>query len=456
MHLLLWYWQIIACFIQYYFYHCNKLNQFTSKKDSFMKQKLQNLFFLFLLGTIGANAQGPVITAAGVNPVIGESFKVIFANANSVNAPDTGGANRVWDYSSLQDSAYATISVVSPKGLLFADSFPSSDLALQIAIDTIREIEYDQANTTSWGFLGLVSYINVNDTNSMEVDIYNPKQNEIVYPMSYKKLYTDSLIYQDYFYTDGNLTDYDPSNLQYDTLFADGYGTLKLPNATYTNVLREYSGQGYDGNGEYDFYVNGVHWPVLVLNSYVDSAYNAYWMAYYYGGAILPIEISSFTASWKDKLPYLQWEAANTENTKQFNIQRSADGRGFATVGQVGVSGGASYHFVDNDIPTGTIYYRLQQVDKNGQTFYSNTARLTVNGQLLTVYPNPTKETIHVSLKSGNQAQVLIYDVAGKLVYENKSYTSAAAIATDSWGKGTYLVRIKDNDGWKTGSFEKE
>ena len=125
-------------------------------------------------------------------------------------------------------------------------------------------------------------------------------------------------------------------------------------------------------------------------------------------------------------------------------------------MGQVGVSGGASYHFEDNYIPSSTVYYRLQQVDKNGQTFYSAMARLTVNGQPLTVYPNPAKGTIHVSVPNGNAVYVMIYDAIGRLVYENKNYSSAQPITTDSWSKGTYLVKVKDNEGWKVSSFVKE
>ena len=102
------------------------------------------------------------------------------------------------------------------------------------------------------------------------------------------------------------------------------------------------------------------------------------------------------------------------------------------------------------------VYYRLQQVDKTGKLFYSNSLRLTVDGQRFSVYPNPVKGSVHLSVPSGNQVTVIIYNVAGKLVYENKNLTAADAIATDTWGKGTYTVRIKDNNGWQVSSFEKE
>ena len=81
-----------------------------------MKQKLQNIFFLFLLGTIGAKAQGPVITATGFNPQIGDSYKMQSTQRIST-VVDLYGANKLWDFSSIKDSGLAKIfSFVSPTG----------------------------------------------------------------------------------------------------------------------------------------------------------------------------------------------------------------------------------------------------------------------------------------------------------------------------------------------------
>ena len=98
----------------------------------------------------------------------------------------------------------------------------------------------------------------------------------------------------------------------------------------------------------------------------------------------------------------------------------------------------------------------MQQLDKNGQVFYSGIEQLTVNRLPLAVFPNPVKNAVHIAGINGNKAEIMIYDVAGKLVYQNKNYSAADAIATDAWSKGTYMVRLKDNDGWKASSFEKE
>ena len=421
-----------------------------------MRQNLQSLFFLFIFGILGANAQ-PVITAAGFNPQVGDKIKWQYTNTYSVTPPDAGGANKVWDYTNLKDSGtVSVINIVSPKGLLYADSFPTANMA--VVNDTLN-IDYWQTSSKGWGVVG---YYYKSTSGSINFSRINPIYNYIVYPMSYKKIYIDSVSQYNNYYDGRTWTPY--SGTQYDTLNADGYGTLKLPGATYNNVLRvfNHSGTSYgsNGGGAYFFYTNGIHFPLLVLGSNTSYANGietiTSWDAEYYKGGALPIEISSFTTSWQNKHPFLQWDATNTENTKQFNIQRSTDGRSFTTIGRVGVTKSTAYHFEDDYLPNSIVYYRLQQIDKTGATFYSNTALLAVNQLPFSVFPNPTKGSIHLSLTTEAKVQVLVYDVLGKLVYNNTNFSFTDAIATDSWTKGTYLVKIKDNNGWKTSSFEKQ
>ena len=249
-----------------------------------MRKKLQSLFFLFVFGILGANAQ-PIITAEGFNPQVGDKIKRQNAKISSVISPDSGGANRVWDYSNLKDSgAISVINVISPEGLPYVDSFPTANMA---AIFDTTSFEYWQTSNKGWGQVG--NYYK-SPSGSIMLNRANSIVNYIVYPMSYKKVYTDSISINFNNY-DGNFW---PQYIytQYDTLNADGYGTLKLPGVTYNNVLRVFSHSGTSsssfGSGIYFFYANGIHFPLLVLSS--NTSYNngietiASWNAQYYKG----------------------------------------------------------------------------------------------------------------------------------------------------------------------------
>ena len=418
-----------------------------------MKNRIYIFFALSLLASFSAFAQ-PVITAVGVTPVVCDAFKVQYATTTKHNAPTIRGANLTWDYSTILDSNFTQTSrYINPLGLGLpgSDSFPNATLAAFDATDAI--VGYLNPTSSSLGMLG-EDFYGVGSLNK-----FTPQRTLYFFPATYQDSFTDSFTYINPQETDGYTVE------GYDTLVVDSYGTLILPNATYDSVLREkvvttlkYYYTGYAqpvlivSQTNYEFGLNGFHGPLLELTE--NSLNPGVWGADYMYTYPLPLTISGFDVSWQNKMPCLQWDAANTENTKQFNIQRSEDGHTFYTVGQVGVGGGSSYNYLDNYIPTSTVYYRLQQLDKDGKTFYSATAQLTVNSKQLSVYPNPSRGTIHVSVPSDNQVYLMIYDIAGKLLYENKTYFSTQPIATDSWGKGTYLVRVKDNDGWKGSSFE--
>lgn len=422
-----------------------------------MKQKLQNILFLFLLGTMGAKAQGPVITAVGFNPRIGYSFKIQPTYYYTFTPPkiDTG-ANIVWDYSNMKDSGSATIySYVSPNGLANSDSFPSANIAsVRNLTSTYTITNFYKTSDTSYDNLGGYSVISGKQS---KVGYYSPATTINKYPMSYGVLYTDSINS----YSTGSSSIPSPFKLGiiHDTLRAIGYGTLKLPNATYDSVVCIYV--SHNGRYNYLFLRNGIYNSLMSLsyNSFLQGdtiLFKRWWTASYYSGTPLPLQISSFTASWQNKMPYLQWEAANTENTKAFNVQRSMDGNVFSNVGQVVVNNVSSYQFKDNYTPTSTVYYRLQQVDKTGKFFYSNSLKLTDNRIPLTVAPNPARGVIHLMIPAESRVQVMIYNMAGKLVYENKNFTSTDAITTNSWSNGTYTVRVKTNTGWQVSIFEKE
>ena len=63
------------------------------------------------------------------------------------------------------------------------------------------------------------------------------------------------------------------------------------------------------------------------------------------------------------------------------------------------------------------IYYRLQQVDKNGATAYSSIVKINLDDLLpgVTVYPNPVRDIIKLKLTTtAEKWSVTIFDANGK------------------------------------------
>ena len=77
----------------------------------------------------------------------------------------------------------------------------------------------------------------------------------------------------------------------------------------------------------------------------------------------------------------LQWSTATETNNQGFEIQRGTNNRDLVTVGFVKGNGTTtetqSYTYVDNTELSGTVYYRLKQLDLNGKYEYSKVVEVT-------------------------------------------------------------------------------
>ena len=95
-----------------------------------MKHFFTLLFFILLAGLIRVSAQ-PTLTAANSQPQAGDIIGSQYAYTTGVTIGSTG-ANQVWDYSGLTDSAaISVIHFMSPSGTPYAATFPAANLAPQ-------------------------------------------------------------------------------------------------------------------------------------------------------------------------------------------------------------------------------------------------------------------------------------------------------------------------------------
>ncbi|MEN0006324.1 MAG: choice-of-anchor B family protein [Bacteroidota bacterium] len=108
----------------------------------------------------------------------------------------------------------------------------------------------------------------------------------------------------------------------------------------------------------------------------------------------LPVEWLTFDATRIDASVQLHWATATETNSDRFEVERSTDGKNFKTIGTITAAGNSTYrkdyNFQDNDPAVGQNYYRLRQVDYNGQFDYSPTRTVYFPPSTFKVAPNPT------------------------------------------------------------------
>jgi Secretion system C-terminal sorting domain len=167
---------------------------------------------------------------------------------------------------------------------------------------------------------------------------------------------------------------------------------------------------------------------------------------------ILPLQLISFTAKvQKQNIVQLNWQTNNEVNVSHINIQRSTNALEFSTIYKMR-AGNFEYAFTDEltakEQMYKYIYYRLEFVDKNGNTTYSsikNVATNTINNQSITIYPNPAKDNIVIEAKSVKE--ILIVNYLGKTVYKSVANRELLTVNVSQFAKGVYILKVITNTG---------
>jgi hypothetical protein len=143
----------------------------------------------------------------------------------------------------------------------------------------------------------------------------------------------------------------------------------------------------------------------------------------------LPVELLTFDGYQNAFNIDLEWSTATETQSSHFDIQRSSDGQSFETIGTVGAAGYSQevidYYFVDRTPELGINYYRLRQVDTNGE--FEILPMIAIEYELdamaIRVFPNPINlgdrnSTLKLSgLEFGESFEVSIYNTAGTKIY---------------------------------------
>jgi uncharacterized repeat protein (TIGR01451 family) len=177
---------------------------------------------------------------------------------------------------------------------------------------------------------------------------------------------------------------------------------------------------------------------------------------------ILPINLLLFNAKYTNNLVHINWTTTQEINNHHFDIERSINGIKFEKIAEVSGTLNSNsikyYNAVDDNFPQlNTLYYRLKQVDINGQRSLSNIITVNLPKEILksisieSVVPNPVLDMATVNIFSivQNNATINIYDVTGKLIYTlTKKITigrNELEIDFKTYKSALYFIEIIDN-----------
>jgi hypothetical protein len=174
---------------------------------------------------------------------------------------------------------------------------------------------------------------------------------------------------------------------------------------------------------------------------------------------LMPIELVTFKAQQANLNTRLTWTTASESNNAGFDMERSEDGTRFQSIGWIEGKGTTTeaqeYLFDDKYLREGmTYYYRLRQVDYNGQFNFSQVVTVTTDVKGTVVgefYPNPAtagKVTLEVTSTEEGTWQAQVYDPSGKELSNQQIAVAkgfqAVAFDFSTLTPGLYFVKLQD------------
>ena len=179
---------------------------------------------------------------------------------------------------------------------------------------------------------------------------------------------------------------------------------------------------------------------------------------------VLPVVLKSFTATKKVTTIELKWTTVSEINCASFDIERSVDGNRFSKIGNVitqSTNGNNNttlqYSFQDSKPLIGNNYYRIKQMDIDGNYKYSNIEMVKFETAatifIQSVFPNPAVGFSDINLlsKFSGNSNVIVYDEVGRKINQFSVYLNAGEnsihIYTGDLSNGVYIITISLSNG---------
>ncbi len=169
----------------------------------------------------------------------------------------------------------------------------------------------------------------------------------------------------------------------------------------------------------------------------------------------LPVELIAFSAKPAAAAIQLDWLTASESNNAGFVLERRSEKESdFRELGKVAASDAATaqkaYSYTDKEVRPGIqYYYRLQQLDLDGQVSYSDikAAKLTKAAGAVVLSPNPARSEVQVQLEEADALEVRLFDVSGRLVQRVEVQQDRVSLDVSGLPRGIYLVKVSHAEG---------
>ena len=227
------------------------------------------------------------------------------------------------------------------------------------------------------------------------------------------------------------------------------------PASGHTNVPKA---TAYNANGYWQYSkaaaASSANWQYTNLGGGIHQA--EYVVGHFGGGGLgvgsitgfgaLPVRWINFKAIPVQQHVKLEWIIGEETNVNHYQIERSNDGIRFVNIGKLNATAiilPQKKYTSDDVVPLrGVNYYRIKQVDNNGDFTYSKTLLINFkNSVLVNVSPNPARGFVNIR---SNEAitKVWLMDAAGKQMQALQG-SSSGTYKLPVLAAGKYYLKIE-------------
>lgn len=171
----------------------------------------------------------------------------------------------------------------------------------------------------------------------------------------------------------------------------------------------------------------------------------------------LPVEMGQLKAYCNYDRYQIDWTTESEFNASHFEVEKSTNFQDFEYIGQVKASGNTTsrQHYSYTDYSDRSSfdeqhYYRLKQVDFDGNFKRYGPVTTACDLEDFTLFPNPSKGIFHITLPPRDGYSIQVFSLDGKEVFNDITENSFYSLNLEHISSGTYILQvIGDNLEWK-------
>ena len=166
----------------------------------------------------------------------------------------------------------------------------------------------------------------------------------------------------------------------------------------------------------------------------------------------LPVTLIAFDAVRKENVSLLSWSTTEEVNSREFEIQRSTDGKNWEVIGSVSAASNTTqkqdYEYMDELPESGLNYYRLKMIDKDDSFAYSSIKSVHFpEFSWAQLYPNPVSHMLHIDIRNSRVRKLRLIDFYGRTLFKSDVSSKELTMDMRSYVAGIYFVHLEQDNG---------